>query len=274
MTLSLWAGTFGVFAVLMVADLALTRKTAGFRTAATSSALWIAAALAFGGALWLWRGRPRPVSTSPATCWKRPSAWTTSSCSSCCSPRSEYRRRCSGGSCTSGWSARSSCAAASSRRAARSSSTSAGSSTCSARWWYWPARACSAPAPPTARARTWPCAGCAGSCRSPATTRAAVSSSGSAARPWPRPCSWPWWPSRSPTWCSRSTPSRRSSASPGTCSWCSRPTPSPSSACERSTSCWPARWTGSPTSSRESPSCWCSSAPRCSSHPWSTCRSG
>ncbi len=56
MTLSLWAGTFGVFAVLIVADLALTRKTAGFRTAATSSALWIAAALAFGGALWLWRG--------------------------------------------------------------------------------------------------------------------------------------------------------------------------------------------------------------------------
>ncbi len=56
MTLPLWAGTFAVFAVLMVADLALTRKTVGFRAAATSSALWIAAALAFGGALWLWRG--------------------------------------------------------------------------------------------------------------------------------------------------------------------------------------------------------------------------
>jgi tellurite resistance protein TerC len=56
MTLPLWAGTFAVFAVLMVADLTLTRKTIGFRAAATSSALWIAAALAFGGALWLWRG--------------------------------------------------------------------------------------------------------------------------------------------------------------------------------------------------------------------------
>jgi len=56
MTLPLWAGTFAVFAVLMVADLALTRKAVGFRAAATSSALWIAAALAFGGALWLWRG--------------------------------------------------------------------------------------------------------------------------------------------------------------------------------------------------------------------------
>jgi len=51
MTLPLWAGTFAVFAVLMVADLALTRKAVGFRAAATSSALWIAAALAFGGAL-------------------------------------------------------------------------------------------------------------------------------------------------------------------------------------------------------------------------------
>ena len=56
MTLPLWAGAFAVFAVLMVADLALTRKAVGFRAAATSSALWIAAALAFGGALWLWRG--------------------------------------------------------------------------------------------------------------------------------------------------------------------------------------------------------------------------
>ena len=56
MTLPVWAGTFAVFAVLMVADLALTRKAVGLRTAATSTALWIAAALAFGGALWLWRG--------------------------------------------------------------------------------------------------------------------------------------------------------------------------------------------------------------------------
>ena len=56
MTLPVWAGTFAVFAVLMAADLALTRKAVGLRAAATSSALWIAAALAFGGALWLWRG--------------------------------------------------------------------------------------------------------------------------------------------------------------------------------------------------------------------------
>jgi TerC family integral membrane protein len=56
MTLTVWAGTFAVFAVLMVADLALTRNTVGLRAAATSSALWVAAALAFGGALWLWRG--------------------------------------------------------------------------------------------------------------------------------------------------------------------------------------------------------------------------
>jgi tellurite resistance protein TerC len=55
------------------------------------------------------------------------------------------------------------------------------------------------------------------------------------------------WPSRSPTWCSPSTPSRRYSASPATCSWCSRRTPSPCSACGRCTSCWPARRTGSST---------------------------
>jgi tellurite resistance protein TerC len=56
MTLPVWAGTFAVFAVLMAADLALTRKAVGLRAAAISSALWIAAALAFGGALWLWQG--------------------------------------------------------------------------------------------------------------------------------------------------------------------------------------------------------------------------
>ncbi len=43
-----WAGTFTVFAVLMVADLVLTRNTVGVRAALVSSALWIAAA---GGAL-------------------------------------------------------------------------------------------------------------------------------------------------------------------------------------------------------------------------------
>jgi tellurite resistance protein TerC len=51
-----WAGTLAVFAVLMVADLVLTRNAVGLRAAVVSSALWIAVALAFGGALWLWRG--------------------------------------------------------------------------------------------------------------------------------------------------------------------------------------------------------------------------
>jgi TerC family integral membrane protein len=56
MTLAIWAGACAVFAVLMAADLALTPKAVGLRAAATSSALWIGAALAFGGALWLWQG--------------------------------------------------------------------------------------------------------------------------------------------------------------------------------------------------------------------------
>ena len=56
MTLTIWAGTFAAFAVLMAVDLVLTRNAIGLRAAAVSSALWIAAALAFGGALWLWRG--------------------------------------------------------------------------------------------------------------------------------------------------------------------------------------------------------------------------
>ena len=52
-----WAATFGVLAVLIVADLVLTRKTGdGLRAAAIESALWLGAALAFGGVLWLWRG--------------------------------------------------------------------------------------------------------------------------------------------------------------------------------------------------------------------------
>ncbi len=51
-----WAGTLAVFAVLMAADLVLTRNAVGLRAAVVSSVLWIAAALAFGGVLWLWRG--------------------------------------------------------------------------------------------------------------------------------------------------------------------------------------------------------------------------
>jgi len=37
MTLPVWAGTFAVFALLMMADLALTRKAIGLRAAAASS---------------------------------------------------------------------------------------------------------------------------------------------------------------------------------------------------------------------------------------------
>jgi predicted tellurium resistance membrane protein TerC len=52
-----WAATLAVLAVLIAADLVLT-KGAGraLRAAAVEGALWLAAALAFGGVLWLWRG--------------------------------------------------------------------------------------------------------------------------------------------------------------------------------------------------------------------------
>ncbi len=52
-----WAVTLAVLAVLIAADLVLTRKAdSGLRAAAVESVLWLAAALAFGGVLWLWRG--------------------------------------------------------------------------------------------------------------------------------------------------------------------------------------------------------------------------
>jgi len=52
-----WAVTLAVLAVLIAADLVLTRSAdRGLRAAAVESALWLAAALAFGGVLWLWRG--------------------------------------------------------------------------------------------------------------------------------------------------------------------------------------------------------------------------
>jgi tellurite resistance protein TerC len=52
-----WAATLAVLAVLIAADLVLTRGAdRGLRAAAVESALWLAAALAFGGVLWLWRG--------------------------------------------------------------------------------------------------------------------------------------------------------------------------------------------------------------------------
>ena len=49
-----WAGTLAVLAVLIAADLVLTRSAdRGLRAAAVESALWLAAALAFGGVLGL-----------------------------------------------------------------------------------------------------------------------------------------------------------------------------------------------------------------------------
>jgi tellurite resistance protein TerC len=52
-----WAATLAVLAVLIVVDLALTRGPEnGLRAAAVESALWLAAALAFGAVIWLWRG--------------------------------------------------------------------------------------------------------------------------------------------------------------------------------------------------------------------------
>jgi tellurite resistance protein TerC len=52
-----WAGTLTVFAALLAADLVLARRAGGgLRAAAALSALWIAAAAAFGGLLWLWQG--------------------------------------------------------------------------------------------------------------------------------------------------------------------------------------------------------------------------
>jgi len=52
-----WVATFGVLAVLIAADLVLMSRVGdGLRAAAIESALWLVAALAFGGVLWLWRG--------------------------------------------------------------------------------------------------------------------------------------------------------------------------------------------------------------------------
>ncbi len=52
-----WAATLAVLAVLIAADLVLTRGAdSRLRAAAVESALWLAAALAFGGVIWLWRG--------------------------------------------------------------------------------------------------------------------------------------------------------------------------------------------------------------------------
>jgi len=55
-TLEAWAAALAVFAVLIAADLVFTRGAEGLRAAAVLSGLWIAAAVAFGGALWLWQG--------------------------------------------------------------------------------------------------------------------------------------------------------------------------------------------------------------------------
>src|SRR5215471_5175981 len=52
-----WGATLAVLAVLIVVDLVLTRGAENsLRAAAVESALWLAAALAFGAVIWLWRG--------------------------------------------------------------------------------------------------------------------------------------------------------------------------------------------------------------------------
>ena len=56
MTLQVWAAALAVFAALITADLVFTKGAEGLRAAAVLSGLWIAAAVAFGGALWLWQG--------------------------------------------------------------------------------------------------------------------------------------------------------------------------------------------------------------------------
>ena len=56
MTLQVWAAVLAAFAALIAADLVFTRRAEGLRAAAVLSGLWIVAAVAFGGALWLWQG--------------------------------------------------------------------------------------------------------------------------------------------------------------------------------------------------------------------------
>jgi tellurite resistance protein TerC len=55
-TLQVWVAALAVFAALIAADLVFTKGAEGLRAAAVLSGLWIAAAVAFGGALWLWQG--------------------------------------------------------------------------------------------------------------------------------------------------------------------------------------------------------------------------
>ena len=56
MTPQVWAAVLAVFAALIAADLGFAKGAEGLRAAAVLSGLWIAAAVAFGGALWLWQG--------------------------------------------------------------------------------------------------------------------------------------------------------------------------------------------------------------------------
>jgi tellurite resistance protein TerC len=55
-TLQVWAAALAVFAALIAADLVFTKGAEGLRAAAVLSGLWIAAAVIFGGMLWLWQG--------------------------------------------------------------------------------------------------------------------------------------------------------------------------------------------------------------------------
>jgi hypothetical protein len=79
-----WLVFGGLVLALLVLDLFVLlgdAREVAFKVALRLSVFWIAVSLAFGGSsdIWLaWRGSKR---TSPPTCWRRASRWTTSSCS-------------------------------------------------------------------------------------------------------------------------------------------------------------------------------------------------
>ena len=252
-----WAATLAVFAVLMAADLVLTRNAAGFRAAVVSSVLWIAAALAFGGALWLWRG--------PATAGQYFAGYLLEKALSVNNvfvfvmlfaslqvPAALRRRVLHLGVLGA--------------LVLRGGFIAAGGALITHIGWIFYVFGALVLLAGARMLRP----GAAAPGHEPRRTGAAAGAAGH--RRLRRPALLhPVWPQdpghalvRGPGGHRGHRPGvrahfRRCSASPGTCSWCSRPMPSPSSACGRSTSCWPARSTGSPTSSRESPCCWCSS---------------
>ena len=68
-----WIITLAVIGALIAVDLLFSRRVGGggLRAAAVLSGLWVAAGLAFGAVRGCGGGRMPPVSTWPATCWRR-----------------------------------------------------------------------------------------------------------------------------------------------------------------------------------------------------------